>query len=400
MTPAATILAALQNQNAIAFSAVLRKGESGLTPAAYYMVNGLPPLTDLSRYPFGNISTNDGGRASGAYGFIPHTWHALAALYPDQMAGFTPPMQDFAALADIAGRGALDDVIAGRFDVAVAKLRPEWTSLPGAAETHWTLSDARVLYEQHGGTYAPQPGAPLLPPSQEGTMPNATTIGNAIGAAAPVIAAFNPIAGLIAGLAGSLIQAFAPLAQEKLTKELARHTDHPEVAAQVAATIVQAAQTATGQADPIAAVVAAKADPVVMQAVQVQALAKVDEIAPLLDRIADYSQRAGEANEARVTAAAVRRKASPADARLAVFLGRSDVAMVSVVALALGVALVVQTCLSPAHTPDATLMTLFSGVVGVILGNWGQVHNAEFGPRQDDRAVDAASAELAARRPK
>ena len=104
----------------------------------------------------------------------------------------------------MARRGALEDVLSGRIDDAIAKCRQEWTSLPGAAENRagWTLAAALELYRLRAGEFllhAPmiQPAAPIedrstparaedvarLNPDQETTVPFPLL---------PVIAAFAP----------------------------------------------------------------------------------------------------------------------------------------------------------------------------------------------------------------
>lgn len=157
MTPASTIRAALYNQNVLAFLAVIRRGESSLTDDAYWILNGGDRIDDLSRHPFDGVRSPP-GRAAGAYQFLGTTWAGLRQQYPQDMPDFGPASQNFAAVADIAGRGALDDIIAGRFEAAVVKLRPEWTSLPGAAENNskWTMDAAKAIYSQFGGLYEPQ----------------------------------------------------------------------------------------------------------------------------------------------------------------------------------------------------------------------------------------------------
>lgn len=107
-----------------------------------------------------------------------------------------------------------------------------------------------------------------------------------------------PIPALIGVLATSLIDAFAPLAREKITKEIARHTDSPQVADQVAAAVIETVKTATGKADPIEAVATAKADPAVMQQAEDSALATLDKMAPLLDKIEAQERQAFADSEA------------------------------------------------------------------------------------------------------
>jgi lysozyme len=53
--------------------------------------------------------------AAGRYQFLKETWNGL------NMPDFTPVSQDRAAIKLVKGRGALQDVRAGRFDAAVTK---------------------------------------------------------------------------------------------------------------------------------------------------------------------------------------------------------------------------------------------------------------------------------------
>ena len=84
-------------------------------------------------------------------------------------------------------------------------------------------------------------------------------------APAPIPAPINPApsaqqkeapmgATFLWGLAQSLIGAFAPLAQEKISKEVARHTSNTAVADQIAQVVVDSAVQLTGKTDPIEAV--------------------------------------------------------------------------------------------------------------------------------------------------
>ena len=75
-----------------------------------------------------------------------------ASLAPD----FGPAAQDAMAIELIRRRGALEDVDAGRFDVAVFKCRREWASLPGAgyAQPERSLDALRTAYLQAGGQLA------------------------------------------------------------------------------------------------------------------------------------------------------------------------------------------------------------------------------------------------------
>lgn len=67
---------------------------------------------------------------------------------------FSPASQDAIAVQQIRERGALADVEAGRFDVAVAKCSKTWASLPGAGygQHENDLADLRRAYIKAGGT--------------------------------------------------------------------------------------------------------------------------------------------------------------------------------------------------------------------------------------------------------
>ncbi|OZI31727.1 hypothetical protein CAL29_28040 [Bordetella genomosp. 10] len=77
-------------------------------------------------------------------------WASRAAGVSD----FTPISQDRVAIYLITRRGALADVLAGRFDAAVEKCRKEWASLPGAGygQREQQLDTLRAVYTRAGGT--------------------------------------------------------------------------------------------------------------------------------------------------------------------------------------------------------------------------------------------------------
>lgn len=164
----------LQNANVQAFYMVVRKTESSMDDRGYFMVNGRPDLTDLSRHPYEGMLTTKGGRAAGAPQFIPSTWGDMVAKF--DLPDFSRQSQDIGYIGCLQKRHALEDVLAGRFDDAVVKCRLEWTSLPNAGESNpkWTMNLARALFVQKGGTLVgTQPAAPIeerdlsnVPPAQ------------------------------------------------------------------------------------------------------------------------------------------------------------------------------------------------------------------------------------------
>src|SRR5690606_23480525 len=58
------------------------------------------------------------------------TWNNLAKRYG--FRDFSPQAQDLGAIALIAGRGALDDVLKGNWQAAIQKTGKEWASLPSS----------------------------------------------------------------------------------------------------------------------------------------------------------------------------------------------------------------------------------------------------------------------------
>ncbi len=151
----------LQNKNVTAFLRVIRQGESSQSVDAYSMINGGGTFTDLSRHPFSGLKTTQGGKAAGAYQFIPTTWDELSQTLPG--GDFSPLWQSIRCVQLIAERGALPAIMAGECAKAIEVLRPTWTSLPGAAESsgHYTLPQALAVFQEYGGTLA---GLPVNPP--------------------------------------------------------------------------------------------------------------------------------------------------------------------------------------------------------------------------------------------
>ena len=148
--------AALQNGNVQAFLAVIRAGETSENDAAYTMQFGgghfvAPPWVHphQANHAAGLTST-----AAGAYQFLSKTWDALVEQYGFE--DFSPECQDEACVALIAGRHALDDVIAGRVTDAVQKCNKEWASLPGSpyGQPTRTFTAALETFENSGGIVA------------------------------------------------------------------------------------------------------------------------------------------------------------------------------------------------------------------------------------------------------
>lgn len=286
------VTAAYGEANCKAFLRVIRERESSQDDSAYTVINGGSHFTAPPwRHPWHGIPTTQGARASGAYQYLGTTWARVAeALGFGE--DFSPINQDLGAVYLIAGRGALSDVLSGRVAEACVKLRPEWTSLPGAAEAspNWTMDKVREVFVRWGGTLAEplpeQPAAPIEDVSHQAAPATLPTQGADMGA------------GMVLGLAQAILGAFAPLAQEKLARELGRHADKPEVAQQAAQAILDAAMTATGIKEPIQAAAAvqaaaptgAKPDPVLVAQVQASALDRFDKLKPMFDQLTELDK--------------------------------------------------------------------------------------------------------------
>lgn len=178
---------ALKSPNVQAFLRVIRAGETSQDDIAYRTMFGGGTFASFNDHPrVKNSAAGLVSTAAGAYQFLERTWDGLDAKYnfPD----FSPATQDFAAVALILGRGALDDVLAGRFEQAVRKCNKEWASLPWSpyGQPTRTIEQARQVYEAYGGTYSEVTSQPEQP--KETKMVPLPIIGLAIQA----ISAFMP----------------------------------------------------------------------------------------------------------------------------------------------------------------------------------------------------------------
>jgi len=143
--------------NVIAFLRAIRLGEGTSDEAGYYRVVGGGTFTDDSRHPNVRVYIQRyrvHSSAAGAYQIIRPTWDGLVRQYGFE--NFSPECQDEAAVALIAEKGALDDVIAGRLKDAIHKCRNVWASLPGSEAGQRTESLAAVekVYLDSGGVLA------------------------------------------------------------------------------------------------------------------------------------------------------------------------------------------------------------------------------------------------------
>lgn len=144
--------ALLNNGNMRAFLRVIRTGEGTADAGGYARLFGGGKFESFADHP--RITVRKSGyvsTAAGAYQFIASTWDETRRIMglPD----FSPASQDLAAVGRIAARGALPDVLAGRFDIAIKKVAREWASMPGSpyGQPVISLDRARAVYASAGG---------------------------------------------------------------------------------------------------------------------------------------------------------------------------------------------------------------------------------------------------------
>lgn len=121
----------------------------------YLLFGGKEKFTNTSTHPdlkmkaWGTTST-----AAGAYQILSGTWKG--AKKDGIISDFTPASQDKLARWKLKTRGALQYVEAGDVEKAIAKLRNEWTSLPGASQSHMAMSEAKKRFEKYVKEYSQQ----------------------------------------------------------------------------------------------------------------------------------------------------------------------------------------------------------------------------------------------------
>ena len=256
----AQLQAALASRNLQAFLQVIRSGEGTLGADGYRTLFGGSKFTDFSRHPAQPVTRTLGGKpvtstAAGAYQFLAKTWAGLVAQYgfPD----FSPACQDEGAVALIAGRGALADVLNGKLEDALAKCNKEWASLPGSpyGQPTMDLATAWKIYTHFDGQQQPAPVEEITLPKEEPAM-------------APFIAAALPA---LLDAAPNLIRLFGASPQA-------------EKNAQAAEAVVQIAKTVTQEPTAEAAVQKIQDDPAAAEAFRQAAYARYLELSSLSEK--------------------------------------------------------------------------------------------------------------------
>jgi muramidase (phage lysozyme) len=157
--------------NKTAFLAALRLGEGTDDQMGFWRLCGGGNMSTLADHPAklgwggwrmpAQMAINAGfpsGRAvstaAGAYQITRPTWDGCASALG--LVDFSEASQDAAAWYLIGQKGAKADVLAGRIQSAIYKLRNVWASLPGAAakQRQVSLASFASVYMNNGGVMA------------------------------------------------------------------------------------------------------------------------------------------------------------------------------------------------------------------------------------------------------
>lgn len=144
--------AQVANKNVQAFLRVIRRGEGTSDQGGYSRLFGGEQFASFADHP--RVLVVKGGyhsTAAGAYQFLASTWDETARIMG--LKDFGQASQDRAAVGRIAARGALADVIAGRFEMAVRKCAKEWASLPFSpyGQPVISMATAQSVFAANGG---------------------------------------------------------------------------------------------------------------------------------------------------------------------------------------------------------------------------------------------------------
>lgn len=188
-------------------------------------------------------------------------------------------------------------------------------------------------------------------------------------------------------IAAQVAAGFTPLAQEKIERELNRHTDNPAVAQQMTDAIISAIKTSTGQGDTLQAAATATADPAgpAVKAAETAALDVLDRLMPALTKAREWERQQQQDNEASRDAASRRQN------RQDVFLTRSIVWMMAALLASLVAGYVLLTIYGkPSGQIEGALILLIGMVGAEFKSRYQFAYGSSDGSRSKDAVVDAA----------
>jgi muramidase (phage lysozyme) len=362
--------------------------------------------------------SNRRSSAAGAFQITATTWDDMQSRYAGFGPTFTPWDQMACAVALIHTQGALDDVIDGRLDVALAKCGPRWASLPSSplqdGGRKMSYARARQVYLDWGGALeradAVQEPAPIEDRSTQARPEDVERINAEEKPMAPT---------LIMGLLASLAEIFSPLLRAKLTKVLDKQTGDAAISGQVADRVIDFARQAAAQAlpgmappppatpgtpapaapsaasiDPVVAVGMVKANPALAAQVEAQVADYLEQIAPALDRIERLEAAAWEASESSMDRAAARVRDDLHDTTQPLLYG--GIAFVGV--LLLFVCGVIAMQVGRGETVGSEMWAALTGLIGWATAQVSVIYAYRFGSSRSSGAKDVVISELASKR--
>lgn len=400
-----------------------------------------PPayFTSFDEHPrvYEPTPTGDVSSAAGAFQITARTWDDLRRQFPWLGPQFTPFEQQLAAALLIYRRGALDDVIDGRLEEAVAKCGREWASLPGSpledggSKVAWER--VRAVWREWGGgvphiveispTDSPVP-APIEERSTQARPEDIARIEAAERAAAVKVqpkeaSSMAPVAFILPLLQG-LFQVFSPLLQSKLSTALNKETQDKPMADTMAQQILAIVQQVAAQAGvPLAtdaaagvgtapkpavppandlvaaadAIAKVKASPALVAKAEAEIEDWLAKVSPMVDKLAELERQAWAASEESMDRAAARGASGNNDDWMALALIGGMLAMAGTLILfILGIA-VAQVWQS--GTPSTEVWAAVTGLIGSVFGIAGGVFAYRFGTTRQSTAKDITSAALA-----
>jgi muramidase (phage lysozyme) len=122
----------LDNPNVRAILDLVANTEGTDKAHGYNTLVGGKKINDLSKHPnVVGLKTKDGAStASGRYQITGTTFRGLVKQYG--FSDFSPQTQDLAAIALLKEKGALNDILTGKFTSALGKIKDTWVSLPNS----------------------------------------------------------------------------------------------------------------------------------------------------------------------------------------------------------------------------------------------------------------------------
>lgn len=236
------------SHNLSAFLRLIREGESNQDDTAYRTQVGGRILPTLDDHPREKVTLVIKGKhvvssAAGAYQFLERTWDECAKALG--LTDFSPSAQDAAAVFLIKRRGALEDVEAGRLELAIEKCNREWASLPGDryGQGGMSMEKARAVFQRWGGVI----DAPVEQPIPAGEVDYQPKV--------------KPMAPIIAALLPSIIEAIP-----KLGQLFGSGSKVAERNVKAAEAVVEIVKNATGAVNAQDAAEKIRSDPAALQA--------------------------------------------------------------------------------------------------------------------------------------